>query len=120
MATELLGKSKQELREFCAAMGEPEFAGGAARTAGEGSADNAAGSEAEVCFGGRVGAVFVGIGGLSDFGGSGVYAERGTADDLHFDAGRLRRGLPVLFDGATGIDSEPGSGRDSFAGAAAA
>jgi len=28
MATELLGKSKQELREFCAAMGEPEYRGG--------------------------------------------------------------------------------------------
>src|SRR6266849_2246578 len=28
MATELLGKSKQELREFCAAMCEPEYRGG--------------------------------------------------------------------------------------------
>src|SRR5208337_2212962 len=53
-------------------------------------------------------------------GGSGVHAGRGAADDLHFDAGGLRGGLPVLPDGATPFDSEFDAGGNCGAGAGAA
>ena len=52
-------------------------------------------------------------------GGGGVHAERRAADDLHFDAGGMRGGLPVLFDGAVGIDPEFDGGGDCGAGAVA-
>src|SRR5208337_795983 len=53
-------------------------------------------------------------------GGSGVHAGRGAADDLHFDAGGLRGGLPVLPDGATRIDPQFDGGRDCGTSADAA
>jgi len=79
--TELLGKSKEELREFCVALGEPAFRGaqiyhalyskensmwrnyesssGTASAALERGADYASGGEAAVCLDGWFGKVFV-------------------------------------------------------------
>ena len=49
--------------------------------------------------------------------GSGLHAVRGPPDDLHFDAGGLRRGLPFLPDGTTRADSQSHRRRDRRAGA---
>ena len=53
-------------------------------------------------------------------GGSGVHAFGRPADDLHFDASRMRGGLPLLPDGAAGADPQSDRGRNSGAGAARA
>ena len=51
---------------------------------------------------------------------SGVYAGGVPADDLHFDAGWMRGGLPFLPDGDAGIDSQSYGGRNDRAGAGGA
>ena len=50
-------------------------------------------------------------------GGNGFHAGRKSPDDLHFDAGRVRRGLPFLPDGDAGADTESDGGRNCRASA---
>ncbi len=134
--TELLGKSLEELQTLCAALGEPRFRAAQIynalyaerkltfdemttlpkalreRLAAETritlpqvkqrfvSSDGSVRYLMDLPAGEEKGADAASVG------GNGIYAERGTPDDLCFDAGRLRGGLPVLFDGAAWTDSE--------------
>src|SRR6266404_2363974 len=114
---------------------------GAARTPGRCGDDYFAGGEAEIFFERWVGAVFVWVGGRvkrrichrdteftekdrrtdwengqqSGVSRGGLDAEREPADNLYFDAGGMRGGLPVLHDGAIGIDTEFDGGGDCWA-----
>src|SRR5213080_2751746 len=146
---ELLGKSKEALRSFCAALGEPAYRGGQIYHAlyAESKFDFARMSnlpaalrerlakEARVTlpevkqrFASSDGSVryLFGLSAGEEKGRSadtgfrrgGVHAERGATDNLHFDAGGMRGGLPLLPDGATRADSRFNGGRNSRAGAA--
>src|SRR5882724_1740428 len=104
-----------------------EIAGGVARAAGWKSDDYVADGAAEIFFEGWVGEVFVWIGNArrqrkdaerrgeeGGVGGGRVDAEREPADDLYFDAGGMRGGLPVLHDGAIGINKKFDGGRNCW------
>src|SRR5207237_185586 len=82
---ELLGKSKEELRAFCAGLGEPAYRGE--------QIYHALFAERKFYF-----ALMTNV--------------PGAADDLHLNASGMRRGLPLLPDGAARTHSKFDGGRN--------
>lgn len=143
---ELLGKSKNELREFCAALGEPAYRGAQMyhalyaerkfafarmtnlpaalreRLAAQARITLPAVRQRYTSQDGSVRYLLVlpaGEGKMDPRAAlvEAVFMQRGAADDLHLDAGGLRGGLSVLLDCATRVNRQFDCRRDSGSGA---
>src|SRR6266704_1681056 len=126
---ELLGKSKEELREFCVALGEPAFRGAqiyhglyserkfdvAQITNLPAALRERLGKETRITLP-EVKQLFASTDGSVRY----LFGLGTMEEDKDFNAGRLRRGLPFLLNGAARIDSQPDGGRDPGASFAAA
>src|ERR1700687_360346 len=129
MSVELLGKSASELGAFCESLGEPAYRGKqiyralyAQRRFDFAAATNLpAAFRARLAIEARIDLPRVARRVSSGAAGGGfetrvcrgrVHALGKAPDDLHFDSGRLRCGLPLLPDRAAWLDSQPKRRRD--------